>query len=125
MNQLNELHYSTEELSERLKIEKVKEVLLLHFPQSNTTVQIKGKIENILIEMNHKFSDRIVLPEESFKILLNAYTAHQTSIEMGDVQQMQDVIQLSYPNSQFYYEVMKTDAISEEEFLVLIEFESL
>jgi len=124
LNQLNELSFQVKERIELDKIERLKQQLKIYFPQSDQTIQFKGKIENILIEMNHKFSDRIQLLEEEYTILMNVYTAHQTSILMGDVQQLQDVIQLAYPRSKFAFEILKTDAIASEEFLIILEFKS-
>lgn len=122
INQLNQLTYESEDLTQLDRIQQLKYQIDQYFPQARTTVKFNGKIEDILIRIHSKFENRILVPDENFDILMNVYISESYQIHTSDIQQIQDCLLLHFPDAQFRFEILKTEAIDEDNLLVILDF---
>ena len=125
INQLNQLTYESEDLNQLDKIQQLKNQVDVYFPQARTTLQFNGKIEDIIVSIHSKFKERIQVPNEHFEILMNAYISENYKINTSDIQQIQDCLILHYPQSNFRFEIFKSNSIDEDNLLVMIEFKPI
>ena len=122
--QLKELSREQDNPKEMEKLENFKQEILRAFPQAFPSQKFRGRIEQIIIEMNNLYENRIITPDESFNLLLNIYTHQNYGITMSDMQQLNDSIQVHFQEATIRFEVFHSDAFNEDELLLLIEFNS-
>jgi len=120
--QLNELTRLADNKTEIKKINTFKQQLLKVFPQAFSTYQLKGKIEQIIIEINNLYQNRIITPNESFNILLNIYANQNYGFTLSDMQQLEDSIKIHFSEATIRYEIFNSTSIKEDELLVMISF---
>jgi len=125
LNQLNQLTYENENLNQLDKIQQLKNQIDAYFPQARTSLKFNGKIEDIIVSIHSKFNNRIQVPSEQFDILMNVYISENYKINTSDIQQIHDCLILHYPNSNFRYEILKTNAIDDDNLLVIFEFKPI
>jgi len=119
---LNQLTYENEDLSLLDKIQQLKNQIDIYFPQARTSLQFNGKIEDIIVAIHSKFENRILVPNEHFEILMNVYISENYKINTSDIQQIQDCLILHFRDSNVRFEILKTNAIDDENLLLIVEF---
>lgn len=124
IEQLNQLTFESQDLNQLDKIHELKNQIDNYFPHAIKSLKFNGKIEDIIIKIHQKFKDRILIPNEQFDILMNAYISENYKINTSDIQHIQDCLILHYPKSNFKFEVFRTNAIIDENLLVMLEFKT-
>lgn len=122
--QLNELSRNQENQEEFQRLNAFKNQLLRVFPQAFPSHKFKGRIEQIIIEINNLYQNRISTPNELFNILINIYVNQKYGFTMSDMQQLNDSIQIHFQQATIRFEVFNSDALKEDEILLMLEFNS-
>ncbi|MBS7333899.1 MAG: hypothetical protein KIG88_09930 [Weeksellaceae bacterium] len=96
--------------------------LFKFFPQSQMSYKYKGKIEDIIIEMNEKYSNRIIDHDEKFGITMDVFCPKESELFFGDIHLLNDCIKLHFPECSFKLSVFNSEAIDTDELLLLVNF---
>lgn len=115
---------SLESTSEEQKqsIASCRESLFQYFPQVQFNHKFKGRIEDILVRMNDKYSQRIFGLNDNFTILIDIYCADDYNLGFGDLHQLHDSMLLYFPHSSLQISILHSAAITEEELLIMVNF---
>lgn len=124
LQHLNELSRNQESQEEIKKLNTFKNQMLRVFPQAFTSHKFRGRIEQIIIEINNLYQNRIITPNESFTILVNIYVNQNYGFTMSDMQQINDSIQIHFQEATIRFEIFNSDAFKEDEILLMLEFNS-
>lgn len=122
--QLNELSRNQDNPAEFKKLNTFKNQLLKVFPQAFVSHKLKGRIEEVIIQINNLYQNRIITSNETFSILLNIYTKQSDGFTMSDMQQLNDSVQIHFQQATIQFEIFHSNVIREDELLLMIEFNS-
>lgn len=122
--QLNELSRNQDNPAEFKKLNTFKNQLLKVFPQAFVSHKLKGRIEEVIIQINNLYQNRIITSNETFSILLNIYTKQSDRFTMSDMQQLNDSVQIHFQQATIQFEIFHSNVIREDELLLMIEFNS-
>lgn len=125
LNVIRKLDYisvDSENEEQKQLITECRNQLFKFFPQTQLSQKFKGKIEDIIIEMNEKYSNRIEDINEKFSITMDVYCPKESELSFGDIHLLNDCIQIHFPNCDFKLSVFNSDAINSDELLILVNF---
>ena len=109
--------------SQRHKIHQLKNDLLNYFPENFNQLQFTGKIEDVVIGINKRLENRIIIIDEKLKINLNFYLPKDSEFSMNDVDLIKDCIGIYYPNALQSFNIQLLESIAIDEILMLIDFQ--
>ena len=122
IQKLDHISLDCNDEDQKKNIAECRNQLFKFFPQVQLGQRFKGKIEDIIIEMNEKFSNRIISPDEKIAILMDVYCPNESELYFGDIHLFNDCIKLHFPECSFKLSVFKSDSIATDELLLLINF---
>lgn len=119
--QIKALELNVEDFEQKNRIQELKEMLFQFFPEYRKIFQLKGRIEDVIIELNSTFSKRIILPNKTFDVYLNIYVNDANQFSQSDIMQLCDCLRLYFPLSVFKYEVLSSKSIELDQILIIID----
>ena len=122
IRRLDNISVDSENEEQKQLITECRNQLFKFFPQTQLSQKFKGKIEDIIIEMNEKYSNRIEEINEKFSITMDVYSCKESQLYFGDIHLLNDCIQIHFPKCDFKLSVFNSDAIAYEELLILVNF---
>ncbi len=120
--QLNQLTRFAEDQTAQQKVNTFKNQLLKAFPQAFPSHKFRGRIEQVIIEINNLYQNRIITPNETFTILINVYSNPKYGFTLSDMQQLNDSIQIHFQEATIRFESFLSESFHEEEILLMLEF---
>lgn len=123
IKKLDFIALDSENIEQKEIIAECRNQLFKYFPQSKISHQFKGKIEDIIIEMNEKYSHRVIDLEENFNIRMDVYCSNQSELFFGDIHLLNDCIKIHFPKSNFKLSVFNTESVQSDELLILVNFQ--
>ena len=122
LEQLMYLSNECENKDQQKLIHHLRNTLLSHFPENFEQLQFQGRIEDVLLQINEHFENRINSELNDFAIHLNFYLPEFSDFSMNEIEQIKDCIRLYYPKTPINFELNLNYAIDVDKILLLFDF---